>query len=91
MIVVDLLGFLLQLQDDIEAGVDGIEVDSYSNVFPKLYAKSALASCCYPQAEVKSIELVPPSESISFREKIKKSKVPIKARIVPPDHSGGRA
>ena len=43
------------------------------------------------QAEVKSLEFVPPSESLSFREQIKKDKVPNKARIVPPDHSGGRA
>ncbi|KAL1527192.1 hypothetical protein AB1Y20_015871 [Prymnesium parvum] len=66
VIVVDLLGFLLQLQEDIEEGVDGIE------------------------AELKSLELVPPSESLAFREQIKKAKAPIKARIIPPDHSGGR-
>lgn len=67
VIVVDLLGFLLQLQEDIDEGIAGIET------------------------EVKSLEIVPPSESLSFREQIKKDKVPLKARIVPPDHSGGRA
>jgi len=66
VIVVDLLGFLLQLQEDIDDGLSGID------------------------AEVKSLEFVPPSESISFREQLKKDKVPLKARIVPPDHSGGR-
>jgi len=66
VIVVDLLGFLLQLQDDIDEGVGGIA------------------------DEVKSLEFVPPSESINFREQLKKDKVPLKARIVPPDHSGGR-
>lgn len=67
VIVVDLLGFLLQLQEDIDEGIAGIE------------------------GEVKSLEFVPPSESVGFREQIKKDKAPLKARIVPPDHSGGRA
>ena len=66
VIVMDLLSYLLQLVEDIELGVDGVD------------------------KEVKSIELVPPTESVDFREQIKKDKVPLKARIVPPDHSGGR-
>jgi len=36
------------------------------------------------EAELRSIELVPPTESLSFRENLKKQKAPLKARIVPP-------
>ena len=38
------------------------------------------------EADLAELELVPPSESIAFREQVKKAKVPLKARIVPPDH-----
>ena len=38
------------------------------------------------EAELASIELVPPSESIEFREQLKRDKPKLKAKIVPPDH-----
>lgn len=39
--------------------------------------------------ELDTLELVPPSESLGFREQIKSNKPKLKAKIVPPDHRNG--
>mmetsp|Transcript_19846 Transcript_19846/g.45760 ORF Transcript_19846/g.45760 Transcript_19846/m.45760 type:complete len:334 (-) Transcript_19846:348-1349(-) len=41
------------------------------------------------EAEIDAVELVPPSESVSFREKLRSDKAPLKAKIVPPSPQYG--
>ena len=36
--------------------------------------------------ELESLEFVPPSDSVDFREALKRDKPKLKAKIVPPDH-----
>ena len=38
------------------------------------------------EGELATLELVPPSESLDFREFLKRDKPKLKAKIVPPDH-----
>jgi hypothetical protein len=39
--------------------------------------------------ELESLEFVPPSDSLDFREQLKRDKPKLKAKIVPPDHRHG--
>ena len=36
---------------------------------------------------VEGIEIVPPSKSLAFKATLKKARMPLKAKIWPPDHS----
>ena len=38
-------------------------------------------------AELETLEFVPPSDSVDFREQLKRDKPKLKAKIVPPNHN----
>jgi len=78
----------------IEAGSDGDAASGKVIVYDALRLLLQVASdieAGEPDVanELNTLELVPPSESLEFREQIKANKPKLKAKIVPPDHRHG--